>query len=216
MVGIYFHCFAAGQWQTPTEEFLDAFIDSGLCETAGNRLHLGLVGSYSERGEALRYVEGRVRRTQVVAEADAGWEQLTLEAMRQKPVGDHIGYFHTKGAAIVDEWQDAWRRSMFLSLVTEWEQCIPWLEEYDTVGDHWLLPSAGMPQRYPFYGGNCWWARRSYLERLNRPETTTRYDAEAWIGSGEGVKAYVRQSRWPGWDTIRQEVRQPRPERVHL
>jgi len=200
-VGVYFHLYAAGRWKTPTEEFLDAFIDSGLAEVAG-KLHLGMIGTWQERGEALRYVASRVEETVIVAEADEGWEQLTLEAMRQDPIGDHILYAHTKGAAVVDEWQDAWRRSMFLSLVTEWRDCLPLLADYDCVGDHWLLPSPGMPQRFPFFGGNCWWARRPYIERLGPPEMDTRYSAEAWIGSGDDVRAFVRHPGWPGWDTI--------------
>lgn len=210
MIGVYFHCYVAGSWETPTLEFLESL--HGLEEHGP--LHLGLVGPVEEREKATSMCR-EFMSTRVIAQADEGWEQLTLNALHANPVGDHILYAHTKGAAIVDDWQDAWRRSMFLSLVYEWEQCLPHLEEYDCVGDHWLLPTQGMPQRYPFFGGNVWWARRTYIETLNPPDTTSRYDAEAWIGSGEGVQAYVRQSRWPGWDTIRQEVR-AKPERIRL
>lgn len=215
-VGVYFHCYAAGAWQTPTEEFLDAFIDSGLSEVAGNRLHVGLIGSYAERGAALRSIESRVKRTVVIGEDDEGWEQVTLEAMRLHPDGDHLLYCHTKGAAIVDEWQAAWRRSMYLCCVREWEQCVPWLEDYDAVGCHLLQPQPGMPQRYPFFGGNVFWVRRSYLERLETPAVTTRYDAEAWIGSGEGFRGKDIRQGWPGWGSIRQECKVPPPERVRL
>jgi hypothetical protein len=207
MVSAYFHLYAAGQWETPTREFLEAMVDSGLAGEA-RVLHLGLIGSEEQRDDAWSFCR-RYVDTRIIVAQDEGWEQPTLEAMRQNPVGDHLLYCHTKGAAVVDEWQDAWRRSMYLSLVTEWRKCVPWLEEYDTVGDHWLLPSPGMPQQFPFYGGNCFWTRRSYLERLGPPAMNSRYDAEAYIGSGEGVNAQVRQGGWPGWDSIRQEVRRP-------
>lgn len=213
-IAAFFHLYAAGEWQTPTREFLEAMVDSGLAGEA-RVLRLGLIGSEEQRLDARGFCEGFVDTEVVVAQGD-GWEQPTLEALRQHPPADHILYAHTKGAAVVDQWQDAWRRSMFLSLVTEWRQCVPWLEEYDTVGDHWLVPTPGMPQRFPFFGGNVWWARRSYIERLGPPEMGSRYDAEAWIGSGDGVSAYVRRSGWPGWDTIRPEARVAPPERVRL
>jgi hypothetical protein len=215
LIGIYFHLYAAGAWETPTREFLEALEEGGLAEQAPI-FHLGLVGTPAQTRPALSMVTAFIAPVHVVAVATEGWEQLTLNALHAKPEGDHILYAHTKGAAVVDEWQDAWRRSMYLSLVTEWRDCIPWLEDYDTVGDHWLLPSPGMPQRYPFYGGNCWWARRSYIERLGPPDMATRYDAEAWIGSGEGVTAHVLRPGWPGMDTIRPEARVKPPERVRL
>lgn len=208
MIGVYFHLYAAGQWETPTAEFLEAMVDSGLAGEA-RVLHLGLIGSKEQREDARTFVD-HYMDTKVIAQADEGWEQTTLEAMRRHPVGDHLLYCHTKGAAVVDDWQDAWRRSMFLSLVTDWRKCIPYMEEVDAVGCHWLLPTPGMPQRWPFFGGNMWWARRSLIERLPKPEMTTRYDAEAWVGSAENVTAHDLRPGWPGWDTIRQECKQPR------
>lgn len=207
MIGVYFHLYAAGAWETPTDEFLDAFIDSGLAEESP--LYLGVVGSLAQRDEAYRVCAGRVAAIRVVAEADEGWEQLTLEALHRDPVGDHILYCHTKGAAVVDDWNAAWRRSMYLSLVTEWRDCLPWLEEYETVGCHWLT-NGPCPTPFPFWGGNCWWARRSLIERLPEPQMTTRYDAEAWIGSVPNVTYHDLRPGWPGWETIRQEARHPR------
>ena len=206
-VGVYFHLYAAGAWEQPTTEFLDAMVRSGLAEEA-RVLRVGLIGSPAQCGAAYARL-AKTMPIEVIAHADEGWEQVTLEAMRQHPVGDQIGYFHTKGAAIVDPWQDAWRRSMYLCLVTEWRTCLPFLETDDAVGCHWLLVTPGMPQRYPFFGGNMWWARRSLIDRLEPPEMSSRYAAEAWIGSAEGVTAKDLRPGWPGWDSIRQEARRP-------
>lgn len=209
MIAVYFHCYAAGEWETPTREFLEAFVDSRL--VAEGVLHLGLIGSPAQRADAFSFCR-RFADTRIIAEADEGWEQETLKVIRRNPTNaDHLLYCHSKGAAIVDEWQDAWRRSMYLSLVTDWAKCVPLLELYDAVGCHWLLPTPGMPQRYPFYGGNMWWARKSLIARLPEPAMTTRYDAEAWVGSAEGgVNGHDLRPGWPGWDTIRQEARHPR------
>lgn len=206
-VSVFFHCYAAGKWEVPTQEFLEAYVDSKL--SAEGVLHLGLVGTPVQRADAFSFCR-RFADTRIVAEADDGWEQVTLNALRSYPaLGDHIAYLHTKGAAIVDEWQDAWRRSMYLSLVTDWAKCIPLMEIYDAVGCHWLLPTPGMPQRYPFYGGNCFWTTKATVARLPEPGMSSRYEAEAWLGSAEGaaVHAYDFTPGWPGWDTIRQEAR---------
>ena len=51
MVSAYFHLYAAGQWETPTREFLEAMVDSGLAGEA-RVLHLGLIGSEEQRDDA--------------------------------------------------------------------------------------------------------------------------------------------------------------------
>lgn len=212
-LSVFYHLFAAGQWETPTREFLEAMVDSGLADEV-KVLHLGLIGSEEQRDDAKVFVRHYVDIQTVLAQ-DKGWEQPTLDAMRKHPDGDQVLYCHTKGAAVVDEWQDAWRRSMYLCLVTEWRHCLPLLKEYDAVGCHWLLPTPGMPHLLPFYGGNMWWTTRSYLQRLSTPVMTTRYDAEAFIGS-ENPNAYDLRPGWPSMQSIRPEARPKPPERVRL
>lgn len=213
-ISIFFHLYAAGQWETPTREFLEAMTESGLADEA-KVLHLGLIGTKDQRDDARTFCEHYVD-TRVVIAQDEGWEQPTLEAMRRHPGGDRVLYCHTKGAAVSDEWQDAWRRSMYLCLVKEWRFCVPWLEEYDTVGCHWLTPQSGFPHTIPFWGGNCFWTTRTHLERLPPPLMNTRYDAEAFIAFGGEAKAYDLRPGWPSWATIRQEVLVPRTEHVSL
>lgn len=202
-LSVWFHCFAAGAWETPTAEFLDAAIESGLTQQI-DAIHLVLVGPPDRRQLAHEYCASRTAIT-VEAEANVGWEQLTLEALRLHPDGDAVLYAHTKGAGLVSTWNDQWRHSMFLSLVTEWRECVRLLAEKEAVGCHWLTPAHGPLVTRPYFGGNMWWARADLIQRLASCAMTERYDAEGWLSTGKPTVA-DRTPGWPSPTTIRREA----------
>ena len=208
MISVYFHLYAAGAWQKPTREFLDAMLESGLADEAGY-LNLGVVGPLGARLDAIDYCRSRMP-TEVIAEANEGWEQVTLSALRQDAKGDAILYAHSKGAAFPSDWNDAWRRSLILSVVSEWRENLAMLETYDAVGCHWLttaMTQPGMPQKFNFFGGNFWLARISVIRALPEPPVVLRFDAEAWLGMAGLTNVADRTPGWPGYASIRQEVR---------
>jgi len=200
----YYHAFAGGPWPQPAGEHAAAL---RAAKFHGD-ITVGMVGDPADRS-ALR---GVLKETMawpclpVFLEWDAGYEQLTLSAMRQwardAPADTPVLYCHTKGTFDNSEWNAMWRRSMTHHVVGRWRECVRLLEDgYDTVGCHWLTPErdAGpaRPVTTPMYGGNFWWATSQYLATLPEPGTEYRHQAEEWVGLN-GPKAY---DLLPGWPT---------------
>lgn len=167
----FYHAYANAAWRVPAGEHLAA-----VSCVPGDRF-LGVVGAPGRRAGLAREVGWPV-----AAEADTGWEQVTLRALhawaRSQPSARPVLYAHTKAAthdeAAYGHW---WRRAMTHYCVAGWEACVAALANgYDAVGCHWLAPG--------FFAGNFWWATAGYLASLRPPGEGDRYEAEAWIGMG--------------------------------
>ena len=93
MIRHYYHVYADGYWHTPVAEHLDALAESGLKP----HLTVGVVGEPANR----RAVRVALRFAGVARwiEANTGWEQVTLDALRQDAAShdDPVLYAHTKG-----------------------------------------------------------------------------------------------------------------------
>lgn len=212
----YYHVWAAGAWECPVEEHLTALAAAGL--RAG--MVIGLAGPAGDRRTARKTITRRLSELGLPAplrwaEADEGWEQVTLGQVHldvhQVPSEYPVLYAHTKGAHNNSETNAAWRRSMTRRLVSGWRQCAKLLDDgYDTVGCHWITPEDECPYPdqtvdSPFYGGNFWWASSSYLATLPEPWKAARHDAEAWVGLGAPC-AYDLLPGWPSTELFRQQV----------
>ena len=108
----------------------------------------------------------------------------------------YICYMHHKG---ISSGQHAWRQYMQYWNIEKWRDCVAKLDEgYDLCGASFLNNPP-----HPFYAGNFFWARASYLRRCKRLKSPAendfkpqfsgqphhRYDYECWHGSGN-PKAY--------------------------
>lgn len=205
----YYHCYSAGAWSAPVRDHYTALGRAGLDDMVTT---VGLAGPEADRQVA------RERITQLSAkwalpepahwaQADEGWEQLTLLQLyadlrdyRVFPAGEEqaVLYAHTKGAANDLDSSAAWRRSMTRELVTGWERCVSLLEEgYDAVGCHWVK-APEWPDQVPFFAGNFWWARSSYLRALGEPLNSTRWEAETWLSLGS-PRVYDLLPHWPDY-----------------
>lgn len=193
----FYHLFAAGSWTEPVLEHVDALHASGFT----GPVYLGLVGAKFWRGAARDAFDPLDAR--VAAEADSGFEQVTLKAVREYAL-EHDGaicYAHTKGAADVTEFRKAWRRSMTRIVINDWRSNLQHLERFQAVGCHWLTRDGfpGFEQEFPdgtpFFGGNFWMARCDYLRTLPEPSSRNRFDAERWIGLGDPCVLDLN----PGW-----------------
>ena len=129
---------ARGQLVTFLTEHLGFLEASGLAEQIGY-LRLGIVGaeSVADRKDRLPI--------EIVAQADAGWEQVTLNRLHEDSVHgdpfDAVLYAHSKGISEPNRWNKVWRRSMALALVDDWRNCVTLLEGgLDAVGCHWMTP----------------------------------------------------------------------------
>lgn len=195
----WYHLFAAGEWRDPVAEHLAA-LEAARYEGA---FIVGVVGTAEQRQEALDELQA-IRPPDRVIPAEAGWEQVTLDAAHRY-ADEHDGavmYAHTKGAGRPSPFQDDWRRSMTRLVVNDWRANAALLEAgYDAVGCHWLtaeqFPGTVADTPFPMFGGNFWLATCEYLRRLPPLAYGTRHDAEAWVGLGDPHVMDLLPG-WPG------------------
>lgn len=104
-------------------------------------------------------------------------------------------YIHNKGAFTRTVGNYNWRKYMEYFCIEKWKECIEKLDEgYDTCGAAFLTDEP----IHPYYAGNFFWAKSSYINRCKRllppPENdfkdqfghgySLRFDLEIWHGSG--------------------------------
>jgi len=103
----------------------------------------------------------------------------------------YVLYIHHKG---VKSQTTTWRKYMEYWNIEKWKECVSKLDEgYDLCGAAFLNNPP-----HPFYAGNFFWARASYLRKCKRLKSPVdnnfqpqfsgqphhRYDYECWHGSG--------------------------------
>jgi hypothetical protein len=200
----YYHAYAGGLWQVPVAEHLAAIGDAAL--GGMDAMVTGLAGPGTARREARDVIAAGQRawgcppHVARWIEADEGWEQLTLQAIHEDvheiPGELAILYVHTKGAHDDSPVNKGWRRGMTRQVVGQWQRCTELLAEgYDAVGCHWVVQ---YPENPPFFAGNFWWARASYLRTLAPPVNDSRYTAELWLSQG-APRVFDLVPGWPGY-----------------
>lgn len=110
----------------------------------------------------------------------------------------YLLYMHHKGNFTKTYGNQNWRHYMQYFNVEKWRECVAKLDEgYDTCGAHW--PKEIKEDDMPYYPGNFFWARSSYIKRCQKliapPEVDfkpqfpkqphLRFDLEIWHGSGK-------------------------------
>ncbi len=140
----YYHVYADGNWEPIVAEHIDALQHSGLLDRL-EKFNVGLVGDWRKREDVIEYIQHRIPHKTwcIAAEADEGWEQVTLDALAsdmRHVYGKHVYvlYCHTKGGAYSGPHQDQWRRRMMHSNVTDWPVVIEQLttKQWDVAGCH--------------------------------------------------------------------------------
>jgi hypothetical protein len=193
----YYHVYADGQWREPVNEHLAALATI----TEPMHLTVGVVGAEEHRHEAMRHISSYAWVNRWV-EADTGWEQVTLQRLRDDLASGHnspVLYAHTKGASDWSEINVVWRQSMIRHVIGRWQECLEHLRTVDAVGCHWLTREQwpGLITT-PIFGGNFWWANPSYLETLPPLRYDDRWQAEGWIG----INNPTAHDLLPGWPSI--------------
>lgn len=198
----FYHVYADGHWRPILLEHLATLKKSGLLERL-DTLRIGCVGHPENRRRVSSWLEALRVPFELVAQADTGYEQVTLDSLYQFSLTNNHGwvlYAHTKGAHDNRVIKHRWRRSMAHFTVTLWPQTIAHLDTCDAVGCHWLSAEDNPLQvktTYPFFGGNFWWARLDYLSRLGPPATNSRHEAEAWVGQDPQIRPFDLRPGWP-------------------
>lgn len=198
MVTHFYHWYASGAWTAPVREHFAAL----SAVRFPGQVNVGLVGSPADRNVARERLVFLWPGAEICAEADTGYEEVTLSVLRSWALSaaptSPVLYAHTKGAYNQGPLNARWREGMTSVVVGQLEACVASLAEADAVGCNWLSAEtvAGYADR-PCFGGNFWWATAGYAATLSEPTNTSRYDAEAWIGTGHPKVRVLGQPGWP-------------------
>ena len=180
----FYHVYADGDWHFKLSDHIRALKTYGLYDNLES-FNIGCVGSDENFNNVVSLLQENGIKCTIVAHANTGWEQVTLNHLWLKAKthkNDIFLYCHTKGAANISELNETWRRGMTRKLVVEWERCVYALEQsYSTVGCHYYSDNPDNPN--PFWGGNFWWATGAHINLLNVCGNTRRHEAESWIGT---------------------------------
>ena len=188
VISHFYHAYATKSAYGMVAEHVTAIIESRLADHI-DHLSLGVVGTPESRKKIIDLCYGLIP-TEVVAEADEGWEQTTLNVLweRRASFSGPVLYAHTKGASQACPWNTKWRRTLTDRLVRGWQGAAQCLAAADVVGCNWIsesfLPRTGNPTNVHFFAGNFWWASPDYLRKLAAPSMDNRWEAEKWIGKG--------------------------------
>lgn len=185
----FYHVYADGGWQDAALHHVEMLHTSGLIR-ALDEMYIGIVGRPDCRREVRHKLPGVV-----IAEADVGWEQVTLGLLHDyaKSNSADILYAHTKGAWSATEFAAQWRVSMTFDTVNRWQRCVQALSVHDAAGPFWWRSNDPMhAQHKNFFAGNFWWARSEYLGTLPPLRHDHRYQAEGWIGLNEPTVTDMR------------------------
>lgn len=127
--------------------------------------------------------------------------------LQQDVLSNNDSYYvlrgHVKGITHINtsQWggMKAWADNIVKYDITNWRTAISKLDEgYDCTGIHWR----GKPWPHGHFAGSWWWTTSEYIRKLaiikephtvncatqfypNIPGSSSRHDAESWIGTGE-------------------------------
>lgn len=228
IVGFY-HCASLPNFNEVMSDQLTKMSESGLLDRL-DEFHICMTGN-SENFKPAQEVLSEYENIQwhyVNTRTDLG-EFPTLDYLKQYcDKNDQeflVMYLHLKGLSKYgDPYRNDWRQYMDYWQIERWQDCVGVLEQnYDTCGINYNDSDQLVGNDiWPHYSGNFWWARASYIRKLqplqnplsiqwgtpssllvypnNRPVLLDpgnfRYEHEAWIGSAN--PAYFELAHSPG------------------
>lgn len=222
-LAVFYHCRLGGGTPPIKEEHaigimqsqMEALERSGLLDKAKHVV----VGSNGDITNFVAASSMAPKQACVINHGTQARSELPTLHLIREWIEDHqdwyVLYHHTKGAG---HWNHGpffghqWRKCMERCVVWGWRACVEDLDSgYDVVGAHWISRDkygARMgPTMTPYFGGNFWWAKASFLLRLpdipsNAGPATLGHDddrfiAEKWIGMGPRPKVMDYAPHWP-------------------
>lgn len=192
-IAIFYHIAQMGLGAFIYQSQIHRLYTSGLIQAA-DYIHFGVNGDQ----ELFNVPEkAKIKR-------NTNWKEETETLIALKDFAEEnpdykILYFHTKGASKSTLNSQSWRLLMEYFVIDKWQDCVSYLNDYDSVGHCWavlgdtvwsngeLTTNVNHVGHFP---GNFWWANASYIQRLNHQYLNTSYrlDREFWIGTGENYK----------------------------
>ena len=200
----FYHIYADGEYEGIVQDHVEAIISSELIDSL-DLFAVGLVGEKHNRIEAVELLTYYGLTPKVVAEAETGWEQVTLRKVRDYARYNRakLLYAHTKGATSASQHSSEWRKAMTHDCITLWQENVTALDDWAVSGSYWMDSKEPEHEHHHFFfGGNFWWARTDYLRTLPPLQNEHRYQAEGWIGLQDPQPWVIRlgQAVWGNFD----------------
>ena len=159
---LFYHVAGMGNYQDVTEEIFNTVTSSGLKEQA-SKIVVSFVGDKADFIKLKTPVEGA---EMVYSGSISNYEYPTIKLLQQhckKNPDDIVLYCHSKGVSEPDNIQKKyWRRAMVKFVIADWEKCVEYLKEVETVGYNWVGNH---------YSGNFWWAKASAINKSKDIDT---------------------------------------------
>jgi hypothetical protein len=194
-IHIFIHICIIQNWEEIFNDQIKYIKTSGLYDKV-EKIHLGILGNidksyFNDEKFDILFIDERLDL----------YELNTINYI--KNICYHIDYeiyilyIHTKGVrkAGNEEVIKSWRNMMEYFLIEKFEECINYLNIYDTLGCNAVnkyctdFEKISINKNHAFhYSGNFWWSKKSYIDKLpfieillNNESFLTRYKAENWI-----------------------------------
>lgn len=179
----FMHIALMGNWKEIVSEQLDLIKKSGLFNNS--KIFACIVGDH--QNESLDLLDGIE-----ILQKDNNIELFEFITLKQlikfckTNVDSKIWYIHTKGVARPDfcNQENHWRQYMQYFVIEKWQQCVEALNSHDACGAEWFYAKFPDSKESSHFSGNFWWANSNYINTLDEIETSDRFDAERFIGSG--------------------------------
>ena len=187
---IYIHVACINHWSDVFSSLLERIKKSGLYD-AVDEIRLGILGNIN-LVVADPKLKIRGKSTDL-----SQYETFTLNLLRNDSLFEdfEVLYLHTKGVRKPGNLINigSWTNYLSHFNIDRWSECCALLNENDCVGVN-LLPEP------IHYSGNFWWSRASYIRTLKICVQDHFYAPELWIGSGNGSKVALWNSKCPHYE----------------
>lgn len=197
---IFIHICCIEDWEDIFNDQIDYLKKTGLFEKS-DKIFLGILGSlsvvnlpiFNNKKFNILYIDQRINL----------YEIHTINFIKYICMNDpytedvNILYIHTKGVRNSGNKEviKSWRKMMEYFLIEKHENCLKYLNIYDTIGVNAInlfcynKDKIKVNKDHTYhYSGNFWWSKKSYINKLPYMELdltsesiNTRYKAENWI-----------------------------------
>lgn len=176
---VFFHIFCNTETLKILEEMIHQIIFSGLYEYV-NSIYCFLIGQINIIPNIRLFIQSCGSKFIIADEdwKDSSYERFTLLRIpKYINVMDKFLYIHTKGVTKSLQLSVIhWRQYMSFFLIGQFNKCLKYLNEYDTVGVNYT----SVPRCH--YSGNFWWCNASYFLKLPNSIDSSYWDPEFYIG----------------------------------
>jgi len=202
-IHIFIHITLIEDWLYIFNELIDIIKSSGLYDKV-EKIHLGILSDLKFFFENNIFDDAKFDILYVDSKLEL-YEIHTINHIKNFCANNddddeiYILYIHTKGVrnAGNKEVTKSWRSMMTYFLIEKHNECLNYLEHYDTLGNNIVnlfcddsKLNAVNENHNIHYSGNFWWSKKSYINKLNyleldmsKQSIKTRYKAENWICS---------------------------------